>query len=117
MLKKSILVFLKNNLSLIILLLLGTVSWSLTMIKSGLCWNAWCAAGLGFWGANGHDGIWHLALINNFSRGIFDVPVFAGYPLQNYHIGFDLLVAFLFKVTRIPVVNLYFQILPPSLLS
>ncbi len=108
MLKKSILVFLKNNLSLIILLFLGTLAWSLTMVKSGWIYPF----GVGFWGANGHDGIWHLALINNLSKGIFNVPVFAGYPLQNYHIGFDLLLAFLFKITRIPVVNLYFQILP-----
>lgn len=109
MLKKSILVFLQGNLSLIILLFLGTFAWSLTMVKSGWIYPF----GMGFWGANGHDGIWHIALINNFSKGIFNVPVFAGYPLQNYHIGFDLLVAFLFKITRVPIVNLYFQILPP----
>lgn len=109
MLKKFILVFLRSNLSLITLLLLGTVSWSLTMVKSGIVYPF----GMGFWGANGHDGIWHLALINNLSKGIFDMPVFAGYSLQNYHIGFDLLVAFLKIETSISVVNLYFQILPP----
>ncbi len=81
------------------------------MVKNGIIYPF----GMGFWGANGHDGIWHLALINNFSKGIFNMPVFAGYPLQNYHIGFDLLVAFLFKVASVPVVNLYFQILPPIL--
>lgn len=113
MLKKSILVFLKNNLTVIALLLLGTISWSITMVKSGLCWNAQCASGVGFWGANGHDGIWHLALISSLSRGSRGIPVFAGYPLQNYHIGFDLLVAFLNKETSIPIANLYFQILPP----
>ena len=111
MLKKSVLVFLKSNLTLIALLLLGTISLSLTMVKNGIIYPF----GMGFWGANGHDGIWHLALINNFSKGIFNMPVFAGYPLQNYHIGFDLLVAFLFKVASVPVVNLYFQILPPIL--
>jgi hypothetical protein len=113
MLKKSILVFLENNLGLIVLLLLGTISWSLTMVKSGLCWDAQCAGGLGFWGANGHDGIWHIALINNLSKGVFSIPVFAGSALQNYHLGFDLLVAFLVKETLIPITNLYFQILPP----
>ncbi len=109
MLKKSILVFLKNNLSLIVLLLLGTISWSLTMVKSGIVYPF----GMGFWGANGHDGIWHLALINNFSKGIFSMPIFAGYPLQNYHIGFDLLVALLHTETGISINTLYFQILPP----
>jgi len=109
MLKKFIQTFLKGNLGLVILLLLGTVSWSLTMVKSGIIYPF----GMGFWGANGHDGIWHVALINNLSKGAFDIPIFAGYTLQNYHIGFDLLVAFLNKETSIPVVNLYFQVLPP----
>lgn len=113
MLKKSILVFLKNNLTVIALLLLGTISWSITMVKNGLCWNVQCASGLGFWGANGHDGIWHLALINSLSRGFRGMPVFAGYPLQNYHIGFDILVVFLHIGTGVSIGTLYFQILPP----
>ena len=102
--KKSIQAFLKNNLTLIVLLLLGTVSWSLTMVKSGIIYPF----GMGFWGANGHDAIWHLALINNLSKGLFTMPVFAGHALQNYHIGFDLLVAFLVKETSISAVNLYY---------
>ena len=110
MLKKSISVFLKNNLSLIILLLLGTLSWSLTMVKSGIVYPF----GMGFWGANGHDGIWHLALINNILKGFpIEMPVFSGNLLQNYHIGFDLLVAFLHIETGISINALYFQILPP----
>ena len=109
MLKKSILVFLKSNLSLIVLLIFGVISWSLTMVKSGIVYPF----GMGFWGANGHDGIWHLALINNLSKGMFSMPVFAGYPLQNYHIGFDLLVALLHRLTGISINTLYFQILPP----
>lgn len=109
MLKKSILVFLKSNLSLIFLLIFGAISWSLTMVKSGIVYPF----GMGFWGANGHDGIWHLALINNLSKGMFGMPVFAGHPLQNYHIGFDLLVALLNRFTGISIDTLYFQILPP----
>ncbi len=110
MLKKSILVFLKSNLSLIILLLLGTVFWSLTMVKSGWVYPF----GMGFWGANGHDGIWHLALIESMLKGFpISMPVFAGHLLQNYHIGFDLLAAFLHTETGTSVSILYFQILPP----
>jgi hypothetical protein len=70
---------------------------------------------MGFWGANGHDGIWHIALIESLAKGSFQMPVFAGYLLQNYHIGFDLLLAILHKITFIPTVNLYFQIIPPIL--
>lgn len=84
------------------------------MVKSGQIYSF----GMGFWGANGHDGIWHLALINSLIRDLashqaFSVPVFSGFLIKNYHLGFDLLVAFLFNITKVPVVNLYFQILPP----
>lgn len=78
------------------------------MIKSGLP----IPGGIGFWGANGHDGIWHLALANSLSRGSLQMPVFAGSALQNYHIGFDLALAILNKVTFLPVSLWYFQILP-----
>lgn len=88
---------------------MGSLSWSLTMVKSGLNYSF----GLGFWGANGHDGIWHLALSESLSKGSFTMPVFAGEALKNYHIGFDLILALLHKITFIPIINLYFQILPP----
>jgi hypothetical protein len=98
-----------QKVNLMLLVFFGTVSWSLTMIKSG--WNY--SYGMGFWGPNGHDGVWHIALSESLARGSFEMPVFAGQPLQNYHIGFDLFLAFLHKISAIPVVNLYFQILPP----
>ncbi|MBI1863900.1 hypothetical protein HYS03_01690 [Candidatus Woesebacteria bacterium] len=107
MLKKVSKQFSANKL-LIILVFLGSLSWSLTMVKSGLNYSF----GQGFWGPNGHDGIWHIALIKSLARGSFDMPSFAGQRLKNYHIGFDLLIATLNKVTSIPVETLYFQITP-----
>ncbi len=91
------------------LIFLGILSWSLVMVKSGWLYKF----GLGFWGPNGHDGIWHVALANNFAKLTFENPVFAGSFLQNYHIGFDVLLALTNKVTSIPISSLYFQILPP----
>jgi len=93
------------------LILVGSLTWSLTMVKSGWVYPF----GLGFWGANGHDGIWHIAVIESLSRGTLAMPVFSGAGLQNYHIGFDLLLASFHKLTQIPTVNLYFQIIPPIL--
>ncbi len=90
------------------LIIVGTLLWSLTMVKSGWVYSY----GMGFWGANGHDGIWHIALIEGLSKGSLGIPVFSGAPLQNYHIGFDLLLALIHKITSIPVVNLYFQVIP-----
>lgn len=85
------------------------------MIRSGLCWNVECSGGLGFWGANGHDGIWHIALINGLSKLDFQVPIFSGWGIQNYHIGFDLIMSWIVKITNISTSVLYFQVIPPIL--
>jgi len=103
--------FVKNHIYLIVLIFVGSITWSLTMVKSGLVGSY----GVGFWGPNGHDGIWHIAVIESLSRGSWGMPVFAGEALGNYHIGFDLLAAIVHKLTFIPVPILYFQILPPVL--
>lgn len=81
------------------------------MVKSGLMYSY----GMGFWGANGHDGIWHIALINSLAKGSIENPVFSGIQLQNYHIGFDLLIAVISRITTISPAVLYFQVVPPIL--
>lgn len=101
----------KINPNTIILILLGTITWSLTMIKSGLIYSF----GMGFWGPNGHDGIWHISLIESLSKGSLEIPIFAGEALKNYHIGYDLLLSWIHKLTFIPTSVLYFQIVPPLL--
>src|SRR3990167_5287811 len=93
------------------LILLGSLSWSWTMFKSGLFGQY----GMGFWGANGHDGVWHIALAESLSRQTLSAPIFSGNLLQNYHLGFDIVLAGLHKLTAIPTVNLYFQMIPPIL--
>ena len=104
-----VIIFLRKNLLLSLLILLGTICLSLPMVKSGLVYPY----GMGFWGPNGHDGIWHVALINELSRFSLHHPLFSGVTLTNYHFGFDFLVAVIHLISRIPVVNLYFQVLPP----
>ena len=94
-----------------LLILIGTLAWSATMVKSGLVYPF----GMGFWGPNGHDGVWHISLAENLSRGKLNMPIFAGAKLQNYHLGFDLILATVHKLTAVPVSVLYFQILPPLL--
>ena len=92
-----------------LLIILGSLLWSLTMVKSGFNYSY----GLGFWGPNGHDGVWHIALINKLAKFNFDNPVFSGETIKNYHIGFDSIVALINFITKLPINNLYFQILPP----
>ena len=93
------------------LILAGSITWSTVMVKSGLVYGY----GMGFWGPNGHDGVWHIALAKSLARGSWGMPIFAGEALTNYHVGFDLLLAALHKITTIPVSTLYFQIIPPIL--
>jgi len=104
-----IIIFLRKNLLLSLLILLGTVCLSLPMVKSGLIYPY----GMGFWGPNGHDGIWHVTLINELSHFSLQHPLFSGATLTNYHFGFDFFTAIIHLISRIPVINLYFQVLPP----
>lgn len=97
----------ENNHWLVIIA--GSLVWSLTMFKSGLVYKF----GMGFWGPNGHDGVWHISLIQSLSSFSLNMPVFAGESLKNYHIGFDLILAIIHSITRIPISILYFQIIPP----
>jgi len=92
----------------IILILVGSFTWIITMFRSGLNYSF----GIGFWGANGHDGIWHLALIESLKKGNFAMPIFAGEMVRNYHIGFDLLIALFGKITSLSSSLFYFQIIP-----
>ena len=100
--------FLRKNLSLLILVILGSWCLSLPMAKSGLVYPF----GMGFWGPNGHDGIWHLALINQLKNFSLNNPVFSGTRLTNYHFGFDLIIALLSRLTTISPLVLYFQAVP-----
>ncbi len=105
---RNLLKHFSTNRAVTLLILAGTVVWSLTMVKSGILYDY----GLGFWGPNGHDGVWHLSLAGSLSRGSIQMPVFAGEALQNYHLGFDLLLAGLYRITGIPLALWYFQIIP-----
>lgn len=91
------------------LIILGTLLLSVTTIKSGLVYDF----GLGFWGPNGHDAIWHLSIINQLTKNIPPLnPVFSGNYLSNYHWGFDLFVAFFLRVTKIDILDVYFRFFP-----
>lgn len=92
-------------------ILIGSVAWTLVMIRSGWIYKY----GMGFWGPNGHDGVWHVSLASGLARIDWQMPIFAGNQIKNYHIGFDLLLALLHGLTQLPIVNIYFQMLPPVL--
>lgn len=93
----------------LVLIVLGGSIFSLTMIRSGRLYDF----GMGFWGPNGHDGIWHLSLMNQVVKKIPPQnPVFAGEVLRNYHWGFDLLAGWLTKLLPFSSLDIYFRLLP-----
>mgnify|MGYP001587411816 CR=1 FL=1 len=66
-----------------------------------------------FWSAHGHDGTWHIALMEEMKKGWpLENPIFAGTPLKNYHFFSDILPAMVSKYTNISNFNLYFRIFP-----
>jgi len=66
-----------------------------------------------FWSAHGHDGVWHIALMEEFKKGYpFQDPSFAGEKLVNYHFFSDIAPAMVSKYLPISDLDLYFRIFP-----
>jgi hypothetical protein len=94
---------------LALLLFFGVLTQGLTVFKSGLPFDF----GLGFWGPNGHDGIWHLSIISELKNHFPPQnPVLSGVPLKNYHYFSDLVIAQIAKILPISVLDLYFRFFP-----
>ncbi|MDP3758456.1 MAG: hypothetical protein Q8Q86_01955, partial [Candidatus Daviesbacteria bacterium] len=91
------------------LILAGTIFQVIPTFKSGLNF----IYGLGFWGPNTHDGVWHMALINQLIKSVPpENPVFSGSVLKNYHFFYDLLIAATAFLSKIPVADLVFRFYP-----
>ncbi len=99
----------KLQIAAVIVVILGTIFQNIPTFKSGLTFSF----GMGFWGPNTHDGIWHISLINQLIAGFpVENPIYAGTVLKNYHFFYDLLVASVALITRLPVVDLVFRFFP-----
>lgn len=89
--------------------IIGTVFQIIPVFKSGLKYDF----GMGFWGPNTHDGVWHIALINQLLKSVPpENPIFAQNLLKNYHYLYDLLVAATSYVTKIDALDLVFRFYP-----
>ncbi len=68
--------------------------------------------GIFFWGVHAHDAVWHLALTNTaFITSPFISPLFSGAILGGYNFFMDLVIHAL-SFIGIPVILLYFKIVP-----
>ncbi|MFA6533388.1 MAG: hypothetical protein WCT22_05360, partial [Patescibacteria group bacterium] len=104
--------YIKKNLKLLFIVLVGFIFLMITILPSGshFCYQSQC--GMFIWGANGHDGIWHLSLISTaFKQFPFIIPVYkdgllAGY---NYLMDFSL---YLFTFLGFSPQFLFFKFIP-----
>lgn len=98
-----------KSLSVPFIIIAGSIFQYIPMVKSGLFYEY----GIGYWGPNTHDGVWHLALINQLIEKVSpENPIFAGELLKNYHYFYDLLIAATFYVTKVGVSDLVFRFYP-----
>jgi len=109
MAKKTNSISLSKKIGLIALFLICIFFQTLPSIRSGLLYSY----GYGFWGPGGHDGIWHLSLINHIQNPFqINIPGFSGELLKNYHPFFDIFLAIIFRITHLSPSILLFQIFP-----
>ncbi len=82
----------------------------LTLFRNGLLYPF----GLGLWGPNGHDAIFHLSLIEKFSQNPFGFshPQIAGERIGNYHFIFDFVSGLTVRLLGISALDFYFRLFP-----
>lgn len=91
------------------LILVGSISWLLPVVRSGLLYSF----GYGYWGPNGHDAIWHLGLISALQKNILPQNfVFSGEKLMNYHYFYNLMLAEFGKLFAFDNQDLLFRFFP-----
>lgn len=97
------------NKTLSVGLILAFIS-TLTVVRSGDLYPF----GLGIWGPNGHDAIFHISLIQKFASNPLDLshPQISGEKLSNYHFVFDYLSGLFSRFTGIPADTIYFLVFP-----
>lgn len=104
--------YIRKNRKLLFIIVMGFLFLMSTIIPSGsyLCHQKQC--GLFFWGANGHDGIWHLSLISTAFKQIpFISPIYANMRLTGYNFLMDY-VLYLLSFLHLSPAFLYFKLLP-----
>lgn len=70
--------------------------------------------GIYFYSSHGHDGVWHLSLMEHLHKGIFPFqnPELAGAKLQNYHFFVDLLMSEFSRLFNFSNLDIYFRFMP-----
>ena len=91
-----------------LVLLIGSISQLALIFPSGLFRNG----KVQFWGAQFHDGLWHVSVAQKIKDLSLENPVYSGETIQNYHILTDFFLAFISKFTGISLLHVTYRILP-----
>ena len=94
---------------LTILLILAVIVQGFINFPSGFRFEE----GLLFWSSQGHDGIWHVALMEEVAKGMpLQNPLISGFPLYNYHYLIDVFMGELVRVLHFASIDAYFRFFP-----
>lgn len=92
-----------------IILTIGIIGQLAVISPSGIIKNG----DILFWSSHGHDGMWHVALMEEIKRGgILQNPIFSGERLVNYHFFSDVAPAVFSKYISFSNLDLYFRLFP-----
>jgi hypothetical protein len=94
----------------LIILFFGVATQVAINAPSGFNFNG----NLLFWSAQGRDGMWHIALMEEMKRNIFPFqnPEYSGHILQNYHFFADLLMSDISRMFHFSDLDVYFRFVP-----
>lgn len=94
----------------LLVLILGIIGMVAVNAPSGFPYRD----GIYFWSSHGHDGVWHLALMERMKTPIFPFqnPELAGATLQNYHFFVDLLMSEFSRLFQFSSLDIYFRFTP-----
>ncbi len=111
--KKELLVFrprLSYKSFFLLIFIVGIIGMVAVNAPSGLPYKE----GIVFWSSHGHDGVWHLALMESMKAPIFPFqnPELAGTKLQNYHFFVDLLMSEFSRLFHFSSLDIYFRFMP-----
>lgn len=101
---------LKYGLFFLAVLIIGIAGQVAVNAPSGFSYQD----GIYFWSSHGHDGIWHVALMEEMHKNTFPFqnPEFAGNKLQNYHFFSDLLMSEFSRLFPFSNLDIYFRFMP-----
>lgn len=105
---------LKTNISykfyFILVFIVGIIAQVAVNTPSGLPYSD----GIYFWSSHGHDGVWHLSLMESLKKDNFPFlnPELAGQKLQNYHFFVDLLMSEIGRLFSFSSLDIYFRFMP-----